>query len=621
VTTDGPTARIHIAPAPAEAPLPPNPPGLVLLRRLGVGGMGVVYLAADPETRRFVAVKLLHAPGDPGSYDRFQGEVRALAELNHPHIVTVFAANLHHHTPYYVMELVSGGTLSRYVTTHGPLEPRTAAELVATVSRAAHGAHQRAIVHRDIKPGNVLLITRPQPAAEPPADGPNEPTLAPAPTLVPKLSDFGLAKRIDRNEGLTAGSGALGTPHFMAPEQTRGALVTPRTDVYGLGATLYFALTGEAPFEGEGEDLRALMFQVQAREPRRVRALRPAVPLDLEAVVHKCLEKDPANRYESAAELAAELDRFLADQPVLAHPLTPLRRARKAVLRKRRALGRFALAALALAAVFSLGAVLSGSSEDQDAKALKKMQAALAAKKDVALIGATGEPRWHKWIHGPGAFVPVPGREDACSFQAFGASMLDLCPDPMTERYRLHAELCQWDVNERDQEGQPPGGGDFEIGFYFGRQTAIGNNGWQSDICLCVRFTEAPKAVAGRARFGRLADSTSPTERNRLSRSELRSVPFTCPNRVPGWWHIIEAEVTPVGVKVWFDATETNPGPFANVTVAEITRWYTAPLTGVQKLDPNHGTPLPAWNPRGALGVWSYSSAVAVRNVTVTPLE
>jgi serine/threonine-protein kinase len=552
---------------------------------------------------------LLHAPGDSGAFDRFRAEVRALADLNHPHIVTVFGADLHHHAPYYTMEYVPGGTLARFVGARGPLSARAAALLLATVARAAHAAHARDLVHRDIKPGNVLLALRP--------DLPAGSALTDA--LVPKLSDFGLAKRTDRDEGLTAGPGALGTPGFMAPEQAAGEPVTPRTDVYGLGATLYHALTGAAPFENA--DARAVLSRVQTAEPRRVRLLRPEVPVELEAIVHKCLEIDPARRYPSAEALAADLERFVAGAPVTAEPLTPLRRTRKALVRRRGLLGRAALAVTVLGAVFALGGALSGPPEPAKVKALKKMQRALGARKEVVLLGPTGEPLWHQWVHGPGAFAPSAGREGACSYQAFGPSMLDLCPDPMTDRYRVRAELCQLDVNERGPDGGLPEGGVAEIGFYVGRQPATGNNGWRTEVCLCFRFTEAPKLMAGCGRLDRIVVCESPTKRPGPIFDGLGAARFPPATALPGPWHVVELEVTPNGVRVWFDAPATNLGPCAGLSAADLARYFQVPNDSIDRFDPNNGLAHPAWNPRGALGVWAFGSALAVRSVTVSPLE
>ena len=333
---------------------------------------------------------------------------------------------------------------------------------------------------------------------------------APHSALCAKLSDFGLAKRTDRNEGLTVGPGALGTPGYMAPEQAAGDSVTPHADVYGLGATLYHALTGRAPFEG---DPREAVKLVQESDPPRVRLLRPEVPVELEAIIHKCLERNPARRYSSAAELADDLDRFVAGEPVVAKPLTPVRRAVRAVTRRRRQLTRLAVAALALVGAVVLGAAVRAPSQSLEEKALRKMQDDLKVGKEVTLVGATGEPLWHRWVQGPSGFAPAGGRDQACAFQSFGSSMLDLCPDPMTDSYRFRAELCQLDVNGRDVNGQLPTGGEYEVGIYFGRKALTGNNGWRAESCMNIWFSEVPRDTGiGHARLTRLVIVESPRQ-------------------------------------------------------------------------------------------------------------
>jgi serine/threonine-protein kinase len=619
--TVGPVAHVRHSAAPVgtpvDVPLPPAPPKLTLVCRLGAGGMGAVYQAVDAETQRVVAVKLLHAPGDRDARDRFQVEVRALAELDHPHIVTVFFADLQYPTPYYTMEFVPGGTLARFVTTHGVLAPYAAAKLVATTARAAHAAHARGIVHRDIKPGNVLLA------------GLSEGTTPAAlvSDFVPKLSDFGLVKRTDRNDGLTVGSGAVGTPGFMSPEQAAGGEVSARTDVYGLGATLYHALTGRAPFEDE--NLRTVIALVQCREPVRVRAVRPEVPVELEAIVHKCLEKNPSVRYASAADLADDLGRFVRGEPVRAKPLTPVRRALRAVGRRRRAVVRAAGAALALAAALMIGAATNdrgarvASAERPAPTPLDEMRAALKAGREVTLIGATGEPRWHKWIEGACGFAPAPERQEACAFQALDLSLLELCPDPLTDHYRIRAELCQLDVPGRAPGGELPTGGDFDIGLYFGRQTTTGNGPWRSQIAFLIRFTEAPhiggstRSSVGLQRVSVLHSEKAPN----LDRSGMYSRPFEQSKLLPGAWRVIEIEVAPDRVKAWWGERDGPPALFADVPIDLVHRTYAKRLPDLDKFAPDHGLVFPKWTPRAPLGIWSFRSAVAVRNVALTPLK
>jgi hypothetical protein len=250
------------------------------------------------------------------------------------------------------------------------------------------------------------------------------------------------------------------------------------------------------------------------------------------------------------------------------------------------------------------------------------MQNKLVAGEAVTLVGATGEPLWHRWVHGPAAFAPAGGRDGACGFQALGPSLLDLCPDPMTDRYRLSAELCQIDVNGRTQNGELPTGGDYHIGLYFGRQSVVGNDGWRAENFFAVSLTEAPRlAPTGQARFDRVLVTESPTQRPTVSRTNLFRAPFVQAAALPGPWRPIEVEVTPQGVKAWLGQPGVAPVAIADLKADAAGRRYTARHDGLDKGAPNHGITFPAWNPRGAIGVWAFGSAVAVRNVTVSPLK
>ena len=279
----------------AEAPLPEFP-GHEVLDQLGRGGMGIVYRARDVRLGRIVALKtLLEARyATPEQIERFLDEARAVARLRHPNIVAIHAIGEHEGRPYLSLEYVEGGSLARRLVS-GPMAPRPAAELVETVARAIDAAHRAGVVHRDLKPGNVLLT----------AEG------------VPKVGDFGLAKLLDSDSALTGSGQVMGTPSYMAPEQAEGhsSRVGPAADVYAMGTILYQALTGRPPFLGDSalETIR-LVTTTEAVPPTR---LRPDVPRDLETICLKCLEKDPARRYASAAGLADDLRRFLDGRPIL----------------------------------------------------------------------------------------------------------------------------------------------------------------------------------------------------------------------------------------------------------------------------------------------------------------
>ncbi|MFO0845262.1 MAG: serine/threonine-protein kinase [Gemmataceae bacterium] len=298
-----------------DAPLPPprSPPkvgGREVLGELGRGGMGVVYKARQTRLNRLVALKMVlaQAAGGPAETSRFHQEAEATARLQHPNIVQIYEVGEHEGCPYFVLEFVGGGTLAEQL--HGtPLPVRRAVELAAALARGVQHAHEHGVLHRDLKPANVLL----------------------APDGTPKITDFGLAKRLDIDRRQTLKGAILGTPSYMAPEQAEGLSdeLTPSTDVYALGAILYECLTGRPPFLGDS--VLETLDQVRALDPLAPSSLRPGLPRDLETVCLKCLAKDPAGRYPSAESLADDLRRFLDGEPVRARSLSLREKAARAI--------------------------------------------------------------------------------------------------------------------------------------------------------------------------------------------------------------------------------------------------------------------------------------------------
>jgi tetratricopeptide (TPR) repeat protein len=293
---------------------------------IGRGGMGLVFRARDPALARVVAVKMLRPGFDDTARRRLVREARAAAQCRHDHLVGVHAVvDPPDGPPYLVMEYLAGPTLAAMIREGGPLGPCRAAALVAQVADGLAAAHAAGLVHRDVKPGNILLD---------PATG------------RAKLADFGLAR--DPTAGVTLEGAVAGTPAYMSPERADGRTAGGAPgDVYALGVTLYEALTGEVPFRGAPH---MVLRQAAQDEPRPPRRLNDKVPRDLETVCLKAMAKEPAARYPSAAALADDLRRFLAGEPVRARPTGPLGRGVRWCRR------RPALATLAAALVLALAA-------------------------------------------------------------------------------------------------------------------------------------------------------------------------------------------------------------------------------------------------------------------------
>jgi serine/threonine-protein kinase len=290
------SADVAVTSRPGQIPVQ----GYEIVGELGRGGMGVVYKARQLGLNRWAALKMVLAGAHAGQHElaRFRTEAEAVARLQHPNIVQIYEINETDGLPYFSLEFVDGGCLVDKIHRR-PQPPREAAHLTETLARAMQYAHERGIVHRDLKPGNVLLT----------ADG------------MPKITDFGLAKRLEGDSSQTRSGTVLGTPSYMAPEQARGEAqnVGPAADIYALGAMLYELLTGRPPFQAA--TVAETVLQVTRDEPLPPRRLQPQVPRDLETICLKCLQKDSQARYTSAQALADDLRRFLSDEPILARPV------------------------------------------------------------------------------------------------------------------------------------------------------------------------------------------------------------------------------------------------------------------------------------------------------------
>ncbi|MEO8426079.1 MAG: protein kinase [Verrucomicrobiota bacterium] len=325
-----------------------------LLEEIARGGMGIVFKARQISLDRIVAVKMITSGhlASPTLVERFRTEAAAVANLDHPNIVPIYEVGEQDGHNYFSMRFVEGGTLTQAI---GPqkFQARRAAELMVAVARAVHYAHQRGILHRDLKPGNILLDAKGE----------------------PQVVDFGLAKVLEAGTNLTRTAAVMGTVGYMAPEQALGEVkqLTIAADVYSLGAILYELLTGKPPFKA-GSAVET-MRQVVEKSPDRPHTLNPQVDRDLETICLKCLEKEPGHRYGSGEALADDLERWLAGEPILARPNTGLEKAVKWARRKPAVAALAGVSCIAVAALVGVALVQLAFRTEQGQR--KKTEAAL----------------------------------------------------------------------------------------------------------------------------------------------------------------------------------------------------------------------------------------------------
>jgi serine/threonine-protein kinase len=340
-------------------------PGYEILGILGRGGMGVVYKAKHLKLKRTVALKMVLAGGhaSEGDLARFYIEAEAVAQLQHPNIVQVFEISEQSGLPFFALEYVEGGSLSKKLDGR-PQPPSEAARMVQTLAEAMGYAHLHGIIHRDLKPANILLTSDGQ----------------------PKITDFGLAKRLEEDSGQTKSGTLMGTPNYMAPEQARGDTkdVGPLSDVYAMGVILYQMLTGRTPFVGTS--ILDTIQQVRNLEPVPPSRLQPKVPADLETICLKCLQKEPQKRYASADDLAQDLRFFLSGEPIRARPVGGVERLWRWCRRNPKVAGLSAavLALLVTVAITSSVMAVRISFEHAQAVAAGKLAAEKARDEEVA---------------------------------------------------------------------------------------------------------------------------------------------------------------------------------------------------------------------------------------------
>jgi serine/threonine-protein kinase len=586
-----PQAAVELKPeevvAYAKAEDLPHVEGYEVLDVLGRGGMGVVYRARDIALGRIVALKMLRsgALADPQEIQRFYREAQAAAHLNHPHLVPVYEVGKHGDLHYFSMAYVGGGTLADHMDRFR--DPKSAVALMEMVARAVHYAHCHHVLHRDLKPGNILLGE----AGE------------------PLVSDFGLAKLLDSALELTRPGDMVGTPLYMAPEQATGRAdqATPASDIWALGVILYELLTGKRPFGGKSRE--ELLRDIQTTDPPRPRSVQSRLPTDLETICLKCLEKDPARRYATAEALADDLARWQSGEPILAKPAPWPRRAWRKV--RRHPFVCTAVGVLVLALAGALGA-LHYTDPDRD---LKAMQNVLSRGAPVKLIEEKGPPRWLRWERGE-AGTGIDPRGGCFYIQTVIYTLLELMPDPQVARFRFRAEVRH--VSDPSHMG--------EVGIYFAHEKLVGREG-PANSFLTLSFTDGSNSlntvkdakgqVFCRANLEYRYYREAKIDRNYhalITRPGKAAVNFyapSAPNELTKPWRSLAVEVSPDEVCVSWENQ-----PFAVMSRADLEGCANELL---RNGDETKNLTF-QFDPRGSLGLYIVSGAAYFRNVVIEPL-
>jgi serine/threonine-protein kinase len=577
-----------------EPPLPAVVGAYEVLAKLGQGGMGVVYKARQRPVNRLVALKMVLAGAHAGreALARFRIEGQAVARLSHPNAVPIYEFGEHEGLPYFSMELLEGGSLAARLA-QGPLPVREAAELVRTLAGAVEYAHQARVLHRDLKPGNVLLA----------ADG------------TPKITDFGLAKLLDEDDGQTCSEMLLGTPSYMAPEQAeaRAADIGPATDVYALGTILYQALTGRPPFKAatRAETLR----QVIGLAPVPPSRLRREVPRALEAICLKCLEKAPGLRYASAQALADDLGRWLRGEATLARPPRWPGRVGRWLGRHRVAVGSAAVLVTVLAVVY-----LSNPQ-----RYLDWAERELARGRPVTLLAQSGRPDWYRWRAG-GARSSLSQAADGSFLVSTWAEhgLLELLPDVPCASYRLRAQVSHRDSKTASASEAVCGvyvghgvsrrpGGEVQLATFLHFNDIVRDQDADQGPRKPRPFNYVKLATSFFCEGGEHSLVTGPL----ASRAGAKFAPTGKIAQAP--WHTLEVTVAPGSVRGTWDGR-----PVGELSTARFLMEAEPTLSAWREKLPQQTNLLPDLPPtlptRGGLGLYVAFGSATFREVVVTPL-
>ncbi|MFO0810815.1 MAG: serine/threonine-protein kinase [Gemmataceae bacterium] len=564
---------------------------------LGRGGMGVVYRARHVFLGRDVAIKLLRHKSvfDDDMRRRFLTEGAVVAGFDHPNIVRVYDYGEERDEPYCAMELLDGGSLALLLT-HGPLEPRAAATLIAPLARAVQYAHDRRVMHCDLKPANILLSRShdsPSGLNTCPSDS-GSPALDPY-LVTPKVADFGLAHFVGSTDHEDC---VFGTVNYMAPEQAQpGQPVGPAVDVYGLGAILYECLTGKLPVQTDQGQLgvSSPVSSTSVRPPSQVRA---GLPPELDKLCQRCLANDPSTRPANAAAVADALQRFLDGSA------TPLAAPRGRIGRflRNHAVGM----ALMLLAMAAFGAAFA----PDPGRDIRSIEARIARGERVQLIGERGLPVWHAVRYAPQDTQVSVSRAKPFEVGCWDYTLIELLSDPYQTHYRLTAEVCQL---QSDETGA--------VGVYIARRS-LAQGEFVAQSAVIVNFSDLYQTSAQSPSNPLRQDALLQAMRDgNPYASETYSGPYPTFFQPAGFskptWRTIGVDVTPAGILATIDGRGDPNGSV--LRFADLERNF-AQLRNLHPLIAKSLPPTERFPVRGGLGLFVRHASAAFRNVAVGPL-
>lgn len=556
----------------------PHFAGYNVVSVLGHGGMGVVFKAHHFELNRIVAIKTIRLDSSfrKETRERFAREARILAKLNHPAIIAIYDINGEAEPPFFTMEYVAGGTLAGRMTDYR--EPKKAVELVAKIARAVHYAHRLGILHRDLKPANILLDEQGQ----------------------PKVGDFGLARLYESSSDLTQSGETLGTTGYMAPEQAAGkpAEFSPATDIWALGIVLYELVCETRPFVGANrqETVQKILQQEMKFPGDRTTKIDPK----LKAIINRCLQKSPADRYASGEALASDLEAYLRGEPIAAPAVSPVRTFfRRNAQRMLIGAGMVVLLAIMVAIAFRLQTPdPTPSTRTDPPEILERYKADLSANKSVELIGAVGTPAFYRWVT-EGHRPPAASTKRAFHLESAGLCLMELLPPGIGAVFQVSAEVL---------DSSSPNG---EVGIYFGHslhQTTKGTEHWFA----AQSFSETPGVDATERKPQLQTIRYRPRTENAGQHFFRFKIHEGIPLKADGRkWRKIEIKVRPAKVETYWEGKL-----FHTVTLDQMNDLYSSVL---QSSNPTVEVP-PVFNPTGGVGLLVNRADASFRNVVVTLL-